>query len=182
LEDYAYILDFLPQGMPDDRRFKREPVSYAIGEEKFKLFELTPKPTVTLTVGDRVYIGKDIVKRLEILQVKRRVSWPDLTNSAQGEIPFVIAQIVKAREVEFTKFFNEARAITTRFHMLELLPGMGKKTMWAMVEERKKRPFQNFQDIEERVPTVHHPEKLIARRIEQELAEADQKYHLFVAK
>ncbi|MEW5937786.1 MAG: DUF655 domain-containing protein [Candidatus Thermoplasmatota archaeon] len=182
MEDYAYILDFLPQGLPDDKRFRREPMAYAIGEDRFKLFELTPKPNKTLIVGERVYIGKDAQRRKEILHVKRRVRYDDITNSAHGELPYVILEIVKAREKDFVKFFNDARAITTRFHMLELLPGMGKKTMWAVVEERKKRPFESFKDIEERVPTVHHPEKLIARRIEQELAETDQKYHLFIAR
>ena len=40
------------------------------------------------------------------------------------------------------------------------------------------RPLQ----IEERISSVHRPDKLIARRIEAELAEAEQKYHIFVAK
>jgi putative nucleotide binding protein len=182
LEDYAHILDYMPQGHHDDRRFKREPVAYAIGESQFKLFELVPKDNATLTVGDRVYIGKDIALRIEILHVKRRIKWEELTNAAQSELPFVLLKIVKEREVDFVRFYNESRAITTRFHMLELLPGLGKKSMWAVVEERRKRPFTNFLDLEERVPSVHHPDKLIAKRIEQELAEADQKYHIFVAK
>ena len=91
-------------------------------------------------------------------------------------------QIVKEHEAEFVKFYNEARAITTRFHMLELLPGLGKKSMWTIIDERKKKEFESFADIEERVSSVHHPDKLIAKRIESELAEAEQKYHLFVAK
>lgn len=182
MEDYAYILDFLPHGLPDDKRLKREPVAFGLGEERFKLFELTPKPNVTLTAGERVYIGKDLQRRKEILHVKRRVRYDDITNSAHGELPYVTLEIVKGREKTFVKFFNEARAITTRFHMLELLPGMGKKTMWAVLEERKKRPFESFNDIKERVPMLHHPEKIIARRIEQELMETDQKYHLFIAR
>ena len=28
--------------------------------DEFKLFELTPKPNIALTIGDRVYIGKDV--------------------------------------------------------------------------------------------------------------------------
>jgi putative nucleotide binding protein len=80
------------------------------------------------------------------------------------------------------KFFNEAQAITTRFHMLELLPGLGKKTMWAIIEERKKGPFKDFADIALRVPSFKHPEKVIAKRIEMELADPTQKYHIFVAR
>ena len=46
----------------------------------------------------------------------------------------------------------------------------------------QKSPFKSFKDLEERVSSVHRPDKLLARRIESELAEAEQKYHIFVAK
>ncbi len=182
LEDYAYILDYLPQGRSDKRHFNREPISYALGEEEFKLFELTPKENVTLTIGEKVYIGKSVEMRDAINHVKRRIRYDDLTNAAQNELPLVIQEIVVARERDFVRFYNESRAITTRFHMLELLPGLGKKSMWAIIDERKKSPFKSFKDLEERVSSVHRPDKLLARRIESELAEAEQKYHLFVAK
>ena len=182
MEDYAYILDYLPNGRAEKKGFRREPISYALGESEFKLFELTPKSNIALTIGDRVYIGKDVDKRIEILHVKRRVRYEDVTNASQSELPYVILQIVKEHEAEFVKFYNEPRAITTRFHMLELLPGLGKKSMWTIIDERKKKEFESFADIEERVSSVHHPDKLIAKRIESELAEAEQKYHLFVAK
>ncbi|MBA3046465.1 MAG: DUF655 domain-containing protein [Candidatus Thermoplasmatota archaeon] len=182
MEDYAYILDYLPHGRSDQRGFRREPVAYAVGDMEFKLFELTPKDNINLAIGERVYIGKDIKLRDAILHVKRRVRYEDLTNASHSELPFVIQEIVVAREKDFVKFFNDARAITTRFHMLELLPGLGKKSMWTVIEERKKKPFESFDDIEERVSSLHKPEKLIAKRIESELAEAEQKYHIFVAK
>ncbi|MDD4308621.1 MAG: DUF655 domain-containing protein [Thermoplasmata archaeon] len=182
MEDYAYILDYLPQGRADQRSFHREPVAYAIGDIEFKLFELTPKDNVNLSIGERVYIGKDVKLRDAILHVKRRVRYEDLTNASHSELPFVIQEIVVAREKDFVKFFNEARSITTRFHMLELLPGLGKKSMWAVIDERKKKPFESFKDLEERVSSLHKPEKLVAKRIESELAEAEQKYHIFVAK
>ena len=182
MEDYAYILDYLPHGRSDQRSFHREPLAYALGDVEFKLFELTPKDNVALTVGERVYIGKDTEKRDAILHVKRRVRYDDLTNASHSELPFVIQEIVMAREKDFVRFFNEAKGITTRFHMLELLPGLGKKSMWSLIDERKKKPFDSFSDIEDRVSSVHKPEKLIAKRIEAELSEAEQKYHIFVAK
>lgn len=182
MEDYARILDYLPQGLPDEKMFKREPVAYAIGEDQFKLFELVPKQDAKLAVGDRVYIGKDLNLRQEILHVKRRINYSELTNAAQSELPFVIASIIKAHEERFVRFFNEAQAITTRFHMLELLPGLGKKTMWAILEERKKGAFKALAEISERVPMAHQVDKLLAKRIEEELANPNEKYHLFVAR
>ena len=68
-----------------------------------------------------------------------------------------------------------------RFHMLEVVPGLGKKTLVAFLEERKKGPFKGFEDVAARVPALRHPAKLLAKRIEQELQDSHQKYKLFVA-
>ena len=182
MEDYAYILDYLPQGHQVPRRFKREPLAIALGDTEFKLLELIPKPQVPLQIGDRVYIGKDLEKRNEILHVKRRISHTDLTAASQSELPFIVEEIVKKDEVRFVKFFNEAQSISTRFHMLELIPGLGKKTMWSIIEERKKAPFKSYEDLAERVTTIHQPEKLICKRIDLELSDTSQKYRLFVVK
>lgn len=182
MEDYAYILDYLPQGLADERRFKREPLAYGLGTSQFKLLELSPKPDATLQVGEKVYIGKEADMRRKILHVKRRVGYNDLTNAAHSELPFIIQELIKADPVRFMKVYNEAQAITTRLHMLELIPGLGKKTMWAIIEERKKGPFKGFEDLETRVSTIHHPEKLLAKRIELELSDPHQKYHIFVAR
>ncbi|HEX9906945.1 MAG TPA: DUF655 domain-containing protein [Thermoplasmata archaeon] len=182
MEDYARILDYLPQGLPDERSFKREPVAYALGEDQFKLFELVPKTGVNLTPGDRVYIGKDLDLRQEILHVKKRIGFGELTHGAQSELSSVIHMVIKDKEPRFVQFFNEAQAITSRFHMLELLPGLGKKTMWAIVEERKKGPFKDFAELHQRVQLAHQVDKLVAKRVEEELSHPDEKYRLFVAR
>src|SRR3990170_6959706 len=182
MEDYVRILDHLPQGHPDRSRFEREPIAYALGEDEFKLFELVPKEGATLIAGDRAYIGKEAERRDAIQHVKRRIGFDELTTAAQNEMPLIVAQIVKEKEDRFVRFFNDAQAITTRFHMLELLPGLGKKTMWAILEDRKKGPFKSFEDLAKRVSTIRHPEKVIAKRIEQEIANPGEKYHLFVAR
>jgi len=182
MEDYALVLDYLPQGLPTDNSFKKEPLVLAIGESEFKLFELVPKSDAIITIGDRVYIGKDPQMRDKIVHVRRRIGYEELTAAAQAELPYILQEIVEEQEERFVKFFNEAQAITTRFHMLELIPGLGKKTMWAIVEERKKGPFQNYEDLAKRVTTVKQPQKLIAKRIEDELSDPNQKYRIFVSR
>ncbi len=182
MEDFAYILDYLPQGRADEKSFKRTPLALAVGETEFKLFELIPKINVTLTIGERVYIGKDLDKRVKIEHVKRRITYDELTNAAQSELPYILEEIVKKNEKKFVEFFNKASPITTRYHMLELLPGLGKKTMWSIIDEREKGPFKSFQDLVERVKLVHRPEKLIVNRILEELKNRDIKYKIFVAK
>ncbi|AGB04198.1 putative RNA-binding protein [Aciduliprofundum sp. MAR08-339] len=182
MEDYAYILDYLPQGRPEEKSFKRTPLAIAVGESEFKLFELIPKPNVSIIIGERVYIGKDMTKREKIEHVKRRIAYTELTHAAESELPYVLEEIVKNREQDFIKFFNEAHPITTRLHMLELLPGLGKKTMWAILEERKKGPFKDFEDLRNRVKLTHHPVKLIVNRIIYELQHRHEKYKIFVAR
>lgn len=182
MEDYALVLDYLPQGLPTDKSFKKEPLVMAIGDSEFKLFELVPKPDAIITIGDRVYIGKEPEKRDQITHVKRRIGYEELTAAAQAELPYILLDIVNSQEERFVKFFNEAQAITTRFHMLELIPGLGKKTMWAIIEERKKGAFTSYEDITKRVPALKHPDKLIAKRIEDEFSDPTQKYRIFVSR
>lgn len=180
MEDYVFILDYLPQGHPERKTFKREPLAYGLGENEFKLLELTPHPNAVLNIGERVYIGKNLDDRQKILHVKRRVNFSDLTAAAQSELPFIVEDVINKDQDKFIRFFNDAQAISTRLHMLELLPGLGKKTMWHIIEERKKRPFTSFEDLGERISSIHQPEKLLVKRIIQEMEETSQKYHLFI--
>jgi len=176
MEDYVYILDYLAMGKPG---YRKEAVAYGIGEDQFTLLELLPKKNVPITIGERVYVGKDKEKRNKIAKVKGRVNYEDLSAAAHGELVYIIEDIVKNNEEKFVDFYNKCPSISTRFHALELLPGLGKKTMHEIVEERKKEPFKSFEDISNRVKHLTHPEKLIAERIVEELADPNQKYRLF---
>ncbi|MCS7118925.1 MAG: DUF655 domain-containing protein [Archaeoglobaceae archaeon] len=178
-EDYAYVLDFLPYGHVDDKRpiHKREPLAQVVGERFFTLLELSIKKDKNPLVMDKVYIGKgdrDIVNR-----IKRKLKYEELTPSAKRELPFVVENIVKMRESEFVEFFNKSEPITTKMHQLELLPGVGKKTMWTIIEERKKEPFKNFEDFSRRIKGVN-PIKLIVGRIIYEIQNPTTKYRIFV--
>ncbi len=84
-----------------------------------------------------------------------------------------------ADEKRFLSFFNEAYPITTRLHMLELLPGIGKKLMWGIIDEKKKGKFASFKDLVDRVKGLHAPEKLIANRVMEELKDESIKYRIF---
>ncbi len=179
MEDYVYILDYLPKGRPEVPAFKRKPTVYGIGENQFTFLELIPKRDATFTVGERVYVGKDPVLRTKIEKIKGRVDYEGLPSSAHGELPYVILDIVHHSEDRFVKFFNEASAISTRFHVLELLPGLGKKMMLEILDERKKKPFSSFQEMQERIDFLRSPDKLIAKRIELELTDPTQKYRIF---
>jgi len=180
VESYAYILDYLPHGRQTEHGFHREPLALAVGETELKLFELVPRPNATLTAGGHVPLVTTPAAPSPIDHVRRRIGHDELTVAARAELPAVLETIVRGNEPRFLRFFNEAPAVSRRFHLLELLPGIGKKTMQQIVDERRRAPFTSFADLEARVP-LKSPEKLIVARIEQELAGVDDKYRLFVA-
>ncbi|MDD2626145.1 MAG: DUF655 domain-containing protein [Candidatus Methanomethylophilus sp.] len=183
MEEYAYVLDYLPQGAPNGNYERREPLCYALGETEFKLFELVAKPKAVINFEDRVYLGKDPAQRAVIDHVKRRVGYDDLTSTAQAELDYAIADIVKANEARFVRFYNEAGPISMRKHLLEELPGLGKKSMQAILDDRTKNgSFRSFADITARVPVVKNPEKLIAARISLEITDPARKRYLFVSR
>ncbi|MEA3199059.1 MAG: putative nucleotide binding protein [Thermoplasmata archaeon] len=179
MEEHVYILDYLPKGRPDDNR-RKDPVAYGVGERNFVTLELAPKPNVTLLVGDRVSVLKEDPASL-IDHVRGRVPFEAMTHAAQSELPYVIEQMVKAQEERFVTFYNNAGPVSLRMHQLELLPGLGKKLMQAILDDKKRNgPFKSFRDIDGRVKALHQPEKLISNRIVSEIQNPGEKYHLFV--
>ncbi|KKL64654.1 hypothetical protein LCGC14_2162810 [marine sediment metagenome] len=53
-EEYAIILEYLPNGYPLER--KMMPIAQAIGELNLTLLELVPRRGEILKIGERVYI------------------------------------------------------------------------------------------------------------------------------
>jgi len=93
----------------------------------------------------------------------------------------VVEKLVKENEPRFVNFFNNARPISTRLHQLELLPGVGKKHMWDIINERKKGEFKSFEDIRKRIKLMPDPVNAIIKRIMEELESNIVRYRLFVA-
>jgi putative nucleotide binding protein len=180
VENYAYILDYLPNGRQTERGFHREPLALAIGEDELKLFELVPRPNAKLVASSRIALVPVAGAAPPIDHVRRRIAYDELTVSGRSELPVTLEKIVRANEPRYLRFFNESPAVSRRFHLLELLPGIGKKTMQQIVDERKRAPFASFADLEQRLH-LKSPEKLIVGRIEQELSGVEDKYRLFVA-
>jgi putative nucleotide binding protein len=180
-EDYAWVLDYLPYGSTTDKRpsYQKKPLVQAIGDKHFVLMELVPKEGSSPEIQSRVYIGdgdRDVIDH-----VKHRIHYAELSHGAELELPHVLEECVRHQEEKFVKFFNDAHSISTRMHMLELLPGIGKKLMWAIIEERKKGEFKSLKDLHDRVGGVHTPEKVIVNRILEELKDDNIKYRLFTA-
>ncbi len=178
-EEFAIVLDFLPHGYPFDPRpsHRKSPIVQAIGRTHFTLLELVPKKEVFLQPLQEVYIGEG--KRDQIHHIIGKLQIDKLTATAKTELEFVVKDLVHKNEKRFVDFINTARPLTTRMHQLELLPGVGKKHMWELLEVREKAPFKNFDDIKERVKLMPDPEKAIIKRVLEELA-GTEKHKVFV--
>jgi len=178
-EETAIVLDFLPNGYPYDERplYMKTPIAQAIGKEHFVLLELVPKKGIHLQPFEDVYIGDG--KREKIHHIVGKISTEKLTATAKSELEFVIKDIIHKNENKYIDFFNKARPLSTRMHQLELLPGLGKKHMWEIIEIRDEKEFENFTDLKNRVKLMPDPEKIIIKRILHEL-EGREKHKIFV--
>lgn len=172
-DEYAIVLDFLPQGKPGERRV--ESIAQVIGENYYVLLEVGIKDNAKVEIGQRVYIGsglRDIVR-----YIKKRIKYDELTNIAKSNLEILLEKNINEKRI--VDFFNKAQPISLRLHSLELLPGIGKKTVRIILEERRKKPFESLEELEKRVGLVGSVKKIIIKRIISELKEED-KYRLFV--
>ena len=178
-EENAVVLDFLPNGYPFDKRpsHKKTAVAQALGKDHFTLLELVPKKEIFVQPYEEVYIGEG--KREKIHHILGKLPLDKLTATAKSELDFVVKDLVKKKEKDFVEFFNKAQPLTTRMHQLELLPGLGKKHMWQILEARRDKDFESFTDIKKRVKLMPDPEKAIIRRIIAEIG-GKEKHRIFV--
>ena len=181
METVAYVLDYLPQGRPTDRGFNRAPVVLGLGETELKFLEILLPAGASFPIGTHLPLVATEGKPSPIDHVRRRLSHDELTAAARAELSHAIEEVVRLHADRYLRFFNESQAVSRRFHPLELLPGVGKRTMQAIVAERRKGPFTSFLDLERRV-SLNAPERAVALRIEQELSGVEDKYRLFVAR
>jgi putative nucleotide binding protein len=176
-EEYLIALDFLPMGKATDKR--PEPTVQGIGESYFSLLEVVVKRNVQVKPKDRLYIGSG--KRDVVEYIKRRISYEELTSLAKNILEEVVAEIVSKDEKKFVNFFNTASPLSPRMHSLELLPGLGKKHLFNILQERKKKPFESFEDIKKRIGMLPDPKRMIVKRILQEIQNKNERHRIFVA-
>jgi len=172
-------------GNPTDRHphHRNRELVQLVGEDYFMLLEGFPRRGVQIDIGERVYVGPEgefdgkIYRRDKILRIDAEIEYEDLTTVARDMLPQILETIVKKNERVFVEFFNIADAITIRMHSLELLPGVGKKTLMRILEAREQKPFESFEDIQTRAKV--DPVKVIVERIISEL-QGNERYYLFV--
>lgn len=175
-EEYAFVLDYLPYGRSSDKsRHLVVPTVQIMGEQFFTLLEAELKVGATVVVEERIYIGRD--RREKVDRIIGRINYDQLTANAKAEVVPLIDGLVKKQEKRFVDFFNDSQPVTPRMHSLELLPGIGKKSMWTIINAREKKPFTSYKDSQDRTGLTD-VQKIIAKRIMEELS-TETKYRVF---
>ena len=175
-EEYAYILDFTQRGKYSTVRGREGVIIQAIGEERLTLLELLGYGNATFEVGERLYIGRD--GREKIISVLGRLEYSNISQTAKNELLATVEKIVLENEKRFIDYVNIAQPVTPRIHALELIPGIGKTYMMALIKGRESKRFESFQDIQDRIG-LKDPAKLIAKRIVEEIT-GEARMNLFV--
>jgi len=166
-EEHAYVLDFKSRGKSITVRGRTGVIVNAIGEERLALLEILGVENSTFDVGERVYIGKE--GRTKVKSVLGKIDYTKMSILTQNEIPRIIELIVTKNEKRFVDYLNNAQPITPRIHALELIPGIGKTYMNVLIQEREKKLFESYSDMEKRTG-FKEPIKHLSQRILEEIS------------
>ena len=175
-EEHAYVLDHKSRSKSTTVRGRTGVIVIALGEERLTLLEVLGIENSTFDVGERIYIGKE--GRTKVQSVLGKMDYAKISDSAKDEIPTVVESIVTKNEAKFVDYINNAQPLTPRIHALELIPGIGKTYLNAIIKEREKGQFESFNDIEKRVG-LKEPRRHLSQRIIEEIS-GEARMNLFV--
>jgi len=172
------ILDLLMHGHLEEDKpsWAKTPIAQVLTFPDFVLYEVRINKNSNLQVQEQKTY-EEFLNEGKLRDVLNKIDYNELTNTSKALIQPILENGVLNFEEEFINFFNNSTSITPRMHALKLLPGIGQKHMWEILETRERQKFVTFQDISDRT-SISHPAKLIAQRIIKEL-QRDVKYYLF---
>jgi len=172
------ILDLLLHGHPEEDRpsWAKTPIAQVLTFPDFVLYEVKVYKNSDIQVQEQKTY-EEFLNEEKIKEVLKKIDYNDLTSTSKALIQPILETEVLRFEDEFINFFNNSTSITPRMHALKLLPGIGQKHMWEILEVRERQKFVTFQDISDRT-SISNPPKIISLRIIKEL-QRDVKYYLF---
>ncbi|TXT59538.1 MAG: hypothetical protein BAJALOKI2v1_200051 [Promethearchaeota archaeon] len=177
-EREVVILDLLLHGHIEDNKpsWAKKPIAQVLTLPDFVLYEVELNKDADIKVQQKSKYGT-FLKQNKLGNVLKKIDYDDLTSTSKALIETIIVNAVNDYEDMFVNFYNKSTSITPRMHALKLLPGIGQKHMWEIIEEREKEEFKSFENIAERT-SISKPHRQVALRIIKEL-ERDVKYYLF---
>lgn len=173
------ILDILLHGHPEEDKpsWSKTPIAQVLTFPDFVLYEVKCNRDSEIKIQEK-NTYEDFLIQNKLREVLKKIDYKDLTNTSRALIQPILEKEILNYEEEFLNFFNNSTSITPRMHSLKLLPGIGQKHMWEIIEARNRQKFTTFQDITDRT-SLSHPTKQLAQRIIKELQREGIKYYLF---
>jgi len=173
------ILDVLLHGHPEEDKpsWSKTPIAQVITFPDFVLYEVKINKDANIEVQEK-NTYEEFLNQDKLKEVLKKIDYDDLTTTSKALIQSILEKEIMKYEEEFINFFNNSTSITPRMHALKLLPGIGQKHMWEILEARERQKFTKFQDISDRT-SISNPIKLLAQRIIKELQREGVKYYLF---
>lgn len=165
-EEHAIVLDSRPRSRATTVRGRDGTIVTALGDGRFTLLEILAVQDASFKPRERICIGKD--NRAKVDSVLGRIPYSKISPVAQMELQWAVESIVNKQEERFVGYVNTAGQITQRTHALEMIPGVGKMHARAIIEEREKKGFVSYQDMERRADFAD-PAARIAQRIVEEI-------------
>ncbi len=173
------ILDILLHGHPEEDKpsWSKTPIAQVLTFPDFVLYEVKCNRDSEIKIQEKNTYEVFLIQN-KLKEVLKKIDYKDLTNTSKALIQPILEKEILNYEEEFLNFFNNSTSITPRMHSLKLLPGIGQKHMWEIIEARNRQKFTTFQDITDRT-SLSHPTKQLAQRIIKELQREGIKYYLF---
>lgn len=165
-EEHAVVLDVRTRARSATVRGREGTMITALGDGRFTLLEIMAAEGASFKPGERISIGKE--GRTKADAVLGRIPYSGASPAAQAELRGAVESIVRDQEARFVGYVNTAGPLTQRVHALEVMPGVGRMQTRAIVEEREKKMFESYADIEARTDLAD-PASLIAQRILDEI-------------
>ncbi len=103
-EEFAYVLDFLPEGKSAVIKGRKGSILQALGEDRLTLLELLAVDNMNFDIGEKLRIGRE--GRDKIQNVMGKLSYNELTRSAARALPFAIRRIAATR-ADFNEVYRE---------------------------------------------------------------------------
>ena len=177
-EEHAYVLDVNLRGRSSIVRGREGIILTALGESHLTLLEILGTANASFEVGERICIGRE--GRTKVVSVLGKVRYDRIPQSAKNDLPPTVERIVASNEARFVEYINSAGPLSRRIHALELIPGIGKTYMKAILDERERKRFESYRDLQERVGFAE-PVRHITARILDEIT-GQSRMNLFVTR
>lgn len=164
-EDTVRVLDFRTRQRSSTIRGRKGIILTTIGENKFTLLEVLGIEGATFEIGEKVDVSRETRSKIE--SVLGKLEYSRISSSAKDMINQTVRDIVMNTEDRFLSYINKAEPLTPRIHALEIIPGVGKHLLKAIINERNNRAFESYTDIEERTGFKDPSSRIIQRIIDE---------------